>query len=103
MTTSKKEDSPPRCRSENSPEDINCVAGGGDLMKFEEYIQSCSYWVDRYREVWCQECWDEGWIKELLSENRPLFLSKAEQVGREGAAFKDFDAIGSSQMVEMYQ
>jgi len=68
------------------------------LMKFEDYIQSCSHWVRFYGEVWSRD-WDE----EILSEDRPLFWSRAEQIDREWSSFEDFDEIGSSQMVEMYQ
>lgn len=72
-------------------------------MKVEYYIQFCSHWVRLYLDVWCFEDWDEDWAKKQLSEDRPLFLSRAEQIDREGAAFEDCSEAGSSRMVEMCQ
>ena len=103
MVTRKKENPPPRCKSESKSNDINCVAGGGELMKFEDYIQSCSHWVRLYEKVWGYKCWGGDWVEKGLSEYRLSFCRKAEQIDREWSSFEDFDEIGSSQMVEMYQ
>jgi len=73
------------------------------LMKFEDYIQSCSHWVRLYEKVWGFKCWGEDWVEKGLSEYRLPFWRKAEQIDREWSSFEDFDEIGSSQMVEMYQ
>ena len=52
----------------NRYEDINCVFGGGDLMKVEYYIQFCSHWVRLYLDVWCFEDWDEDWAKNYFQK-----------------------------------
>lgn len=73
------------------------------MMKFEDYIQSCSNWVRLYEKVWGYKCWGEDWVEKGLSEYRLPFWRKAEQIDRQWSSFEDFDEMGSSQMVEMCQ
>ncbi len=72
-------------------------------MKFEDYIQFCSYWARPYLTVWSIKCWDEDWAKKVFSENRPLFYSRAEEVERTWSSFEDFSEVGSGRLVEMFQ